>query len=264
MAENRWVNCVFFTPTSGVMGPARASSPPPPSPGRGGSMSNRNAGSRAYWGYGNFHIKVPISGWIFQSQKWKLIFWHGTKHSERSTAAVFSSLETRTPIHLILTICTIHSHWIQSFQWGENHPFRTGSPSLSRNPKENPIHFSLLGADIGNLGISPPKCLTCIHEILLMVQKSCTRDVWNPVNNGISYQPQLVQDFFHQQYHRLNQRIQWDRKLLTRNRPWTRSESRFLPCAHRRDLLGRKEVFISYGSRSKEVPKGVLNIFYTT
>ncbi len=26
-------------------------------------------------------------------------------------------------------------------------------------------------------------------------------DVGNPINNGINYQPQLVQDFFHQQYH---------------------------------------------------------------
>ncbi len=23
---------------------------------------------------------------------------------------------------------------------------------------------------------------------------------WNPINNGINYQPQLVQDFFHQPY----------------------------------------------------------------
>ena len=31
--------------------------------------------------------------------------------------------------------------------------------------------------------------------------KSCTTwDVWNPMNNGKNYQPQLVQDFFHQQY----------------------------------------------------------------
>ena len=31
--------------------------------------------------------------------------------------------------------------------------------------------------------------------------KSCTTwDVQNPVNNGINYQPQLVQDVFHQQY----------------------------------------------------------------
>ena len=31
--------------------------------------------------------------------------------------------------------------------------------------------------------------------------KSCTTwDVWNPINNGINYQPQLVQDFSHQQY----------------------------------------------------------------
>jgi len=36
----------------------------------------------------------------------------------------------------------------------------------------------------------------------LMVQKSQTTtwDVSNPVNNGVNYQPQLVQDFFHQQY----------------------------------------------------------------
>ena len=33
-------------------------------------------------------------------------------------------------------------------------------------------------------------------------KKSCTTwDVKSPVNNGINYQPQLVQDFFHQQYH---------------------------------------------------------------
>ncbi len=33
--------------------------------------------------------------------------------------------------------------------------------------------------------------------ILLMVQKSCTTwDVNNPVNSGINYQPQLVQDFW--------------------------------------------------------------------
>ena len=31
--------------------------------------------------------------------------------------------------------------------------------------------------------------------------KSCTTwDVWNPVNNGMSYTYPLVQDFFHQQY----------------------------------------------------------------
>ncbi len=31
--------------------------------------------------------------------------------------------------------------------------------------------------------------------------KFCTTwDVWNPINNGINYQPQLVQDFSHQQY----------------------------------------------------------------
>ena len=30
--------------------------------------------------------------------------------------------------------------------------------------------------------------------------KSCTTwDVWNPINNGKNYQPQLVQDFSHQQ-----------------------------------------------------------------
>ena len=30
--------------------------------------------------------------------------------------------------------------------------------------------------------------------------KSCTTwDVWKPINNGINYQPQLVQDFSHQQ-----------------------------------------------------------------
>ena len=36
-----------------------------------------------------------------------------------------------------------------------------------------------------------------------MVQKSQTTtwDVQKLVNNGINYQPQLVQDFFHQQYH---------------------------------------------------------------
>ena len=36
-----------------------------------------------------------------------------------------------------------------------------------------------------------------------MVQKSQTTtwDVSNPVNNGINYQPQPVQDFAHQQYH---------------------------------------------------------------
>ena len=34
---------------------------------------------------------------------------------------------------------------------------------------------------------------------------SCTTSVVkNPVNNGINYQPQLVQDFFHQQYHSLS------------------------------------------------------------
>ena len=40
-----------------------------------------------------------------------------------------------------------------------------------------------------------------IEFTLLMVQKSRTTtwDVSNPVNNGINYQPQLVQDFFHQQ-----------------------------------------------------------------
>ena len=39
--------------------------------------------------------------------------------------------------------------------------------------------------------------------ILLMVQKSQTTTFWmykNLVNNGENYQPQLVQDFFHQQY----------------------------------------------------------------
>ena len=37
--------------------------------------------------------------------------------------------------------------------------------------------------------------------ILFMVQKSQTTtwDVSNPINNGINYQPQLVQDFSHQQ-----------------------------------------------------------------
>ena len=34
--------------------------------------------------------------------------------------------------------------------------------------------------------------------------KSCTTwDVWNLINNGINYQPQLVQDFSHQQYESL-------------------------------------------------------------
>ncbi len=33
-------------------------------------------------------------------------------------------------------------------------------------------------------------------------KKSCTTwDVKNPINSGINHQPQLVQDFFHQQYH---------------------------------------------------------------
>jgi len=30
--------------------------------------------------------------------------------------------------------------------------------------------------------------------------QTTTRDEKNPVNNGMNYQPQLVQDFFHQQY----------------------------------------------------------------
>ena len=37
-----------------------------------------------------------------------------------------------------------------------------------------------------------------------MVQKSGEKTTWdvrNPVNHGRSYQPQLVQDFFHQQYY---------------------------------------------------------------
>ena len=45
--------------------------------------------------------------------------------------------------------------------------------------------------------------LTFIHFILLMVEKSrekTTRDVWNLVNNGINYQPQLVQGGFYHQY----------------------------------------------------------------
>ena len=43
-----------------------------------------------------------------------------------------------------------------------------------------------------------------------MVQKSdekTTWDVWNPVNDEINYQPQVVQDIFHQQYH---SKMVWD------------------------------------------------------
>ena len=46
--------------------------------------------------------------------------------------------------------------------------------------------------------------LSSCLDILLMVQKSQGQPpvgcFWNPANNGINYQPQLVQDFSHQQY----------------------------------------------------------------
>ena len=40
------------------------------------------------------------------------------------------------------------------------------------------------------------------HWLILLLEeiRLTTWDVQNPVNNGIKYQPQLVQDFFHQQY----------------------------------------------------------------
>ena len=40
------------------------------------------------------------------------------------------------------------------------------------------------------------------------IPRPTTWDVQNPLNNGINYQPQLVHDFFHQQYH-----------SITRNHP---------------------------------------------
>ena len=42
---------------------------------------------------------------------------------------------------------------------------------------------------------------TNIRELLMAeIANNHLLDVWKPINNGISYQPQLVQDFSHQQY----------------------------------------------------------------
>ena len=57
-------------------------------------------------------------------------------------------------------------------------------------------------------------------------KKSCTTwDVLNLVNNGINYQPQLVQDFFHQQYVHIFMQIHLHRKH--RNPPRLASEGFF-------------------------------------
>ena len=175
---------------------------PTPQSFKGGSMSNRNAGSVPIEVTATFtsrcqclaifqangRVLVKISGCIFQSQKWKLIFWHGTKHSERSTAAV-SVTRNKNSMKIwswpYAQFIAIESHLFNGEKIILLELVRPVCRVSSIHPKETPIHFSLLGADIGNLGISPPKCLTCIHEILLMVQKSCTWDVWNPVNNGM-------------------------------------------------------------------------------
>ncbi len=37
----------------------------------------------------------------------------------------------------------------------------------------------------------------------LLLMAEILHHVWNPINNGINYQPQLVQDFSHQQYEAL-------------------------------------------------------------
>ena len=40
-----------------------------------------------------------------------------------------------------------------------------------------------------------------LHHLGWKKSQTTTWDVWNPIDTGINYQPQLVQDFFHQQYY---------------------------------------------------------------
>ncbi len=52
---------------------------------------------------------------------------------------------------------------------------------------------------------SVKQCLQQRQEKYCGRKKPCTTwDTKNPVNNVISYQPQLVQDFFHQQYFQIS------------------------------------------------------------
>ena len=80
----------------------------------------------------------------------------------------------------------------------------------------------LSGKNGSSFDLSFDDCLEKAHYKLKVEwccwwTKSCsTWNVCNPVNNGMKYQPQLVQDFFHQQwrfYSNLSNNFKWTKML---------------------------------------------------